>query len=66
MQKAIDILDKYKKIDFGCNVDGLHNVIDMPTKEIQRLEEDKTNVSEKYYSLPDISVSCPVEDDRFK
>lgn len=51
MLKAIELLNDYKKIDFGCNVDELHNEIDIAIKELQKLEEDETNVREKYDSL---------------
>lgn len=66
MLKAIDILNEYKKIDFGCNVDELHNEIDISIKELQKLEEDETIVRKKYDSLSDAVVSCLVEDDIFK
>ena len=62
MLKAIELLNDYKKIDFGCNV----NEIDIAIKELQKLEEDETNVREKYGSLSDAVVSCLVEDDIFK
>lgn len=66
MLKAIELLNDYKKIDFGCNVDELHNEIDIAIKELQKLEEDETIVSKKYGSLSDAVVYCLVEDDIFK
>ena len=66
MLKAKDLLDDYKKIDFGCNVDELHNEIDIAIKELQKLEKNETIVRKKYDSLSDAVVSCLVEDDIFK
>ena len=50
MLKAIDILNDYKKIDFGCNVDELHNEIDEAIKELQELEEDLLETSEQLWN----------------
>ena len=58
MLKAIELLNDYKKIDFGCNVDELHNEIDIAIKELQKLEEDETIVREKYNSLLDTFMDC--------
>ena len=65
MLKAIELLNDYKKIDFGCNVDELHNEIDIAIKELQKLEEDETIVCEKCGSS-DTVIYCFGEDDKFQ
>lgn len=36
--KAIDLLKDYKNIDFGCNMDDLHNEIDKAIKELEEIK----------------------------
>lgn len=36
--KAIELLKNYRNIDFGCDVEGLHNDIDVAIKELEDLE----------------------------
>ena len=33
--KAIELLKDYKNIDFGCNMEGLHNEIDEAIEELE-------------------------------
>ena len=35
--KALELLKEYKSIDFGCNVEELHNNIDEAIQEIEAL-----------------------------
>lgn len=36
--KAIELLKDYKSIDFGCNVEELHNEIDEAIQELEQLK----------------------------
>ena len=36
--KALEILKDYRNIDFGCNMEGLHNEIDEAIKELEELK----------------------------
>ena len=36
--KAIELLKDYRNIDFGCDVEGLHNEIDKAIKDLESLE----------------------------
>ena len=36
--KAIELLKDYSNIDFGCNMEGLHNEIDEAIKELEKLK----------------------------
>ncbi|MFW3413099.1 hypothetical protein ACN9J3_10235 [Aliarcobacter butzleri] len=38
MLEAIKLLNDYKNIDFGCNVEELHNEIDIAIEELEALE----------------------------
>ena len=38
--KAIELLKDYKNIDFGCNMEWLHNEIDEAIKELEEYESD--------------------------
>lgn len=40
MLKAIELLKDYKNIDFGCNVDDLHNQINEAIVELEALSCD--------------------------
>lgn len=49
--KALELLKDYKNIDFGCNMDDLHNEIDEAIKELEEIKnENKSLVKtlEKY------------------
>ena len=35
--KAIELLKEYRSIDFGCNVEELHNEIDEAIQELEQL-----------------------------
>ena len=37
--KAIELLKDYKSIDFGCNVEELHNEIDEAIEELEELQK---------------------------
>ena len=50
MLKAIELLNDYKKIDFGCNVEELHNEIDIAIKELEDLEQDLLETSEQLWN----------------
>ena len=50
MLKAIELLNDYKKIDFGCNVEELHNEIDIAIKELEELEKDLLETSEQLWN----------------
>ena len=47
--KAIDLLKDYKNIDFGCNVEDLHNEIDEAIKELESLQAEYKNLNEYYW-----------------
>ena len=36
--KALELLKDYRNIDFGCNMEGLHNEIDEAIKELEDLQ----------------------------
>ena len=42
--KALELLKDYRNIDFGCNMEGLHNEIDEAIKELEELQEKKSLV----------------------
>ena len=44
--KALELLKDYKNIDFGCNMDDLHNEIDEAIKELQDLQNEKDLLEE--------------------
>lgn len=50
MLKAIELLNDYKQIDFGCNVEELHNEIDKAIKELEELEQDLLETSEQLWN----------------
>ena len=38
--KALELLKDYRNIDFGCNVEELHNEINKAIKELEEYESD--------------------------
>ena len=38
IMKAIELLKDYKNIDFGCNMEGLHNEIDEAIEELEEIK----------------------------
>ena len=36
--RALELLKDYKNIDFGCNMDDLHNEIDEAIKELEEIK----------------------------
>ena len=46
--KAIDLLKEYKSIDFGCNIEELHNDIDEAIKELEALTTTKQTTQSKF------------------
>ena len=36
--KALELLKDYRNIDFGCNMEGLHNEIDEAIKELEEIK----------------------------
>lgn len=39
--KALELLKDYKNIDFGCNMEWLHNEIDEAIEELESLQKEK-------------------------
>ncbi len=39
--KALELLKDYRNIDFGCNMEGLHNEIDEAIEELESLQLEK-------------------------
>ena len=44
--KAIELLKEYKCIDFGCNVEELHNSIDEAIDELEHILKEKDLLEE--------------------
>lgn len=44
--KALELLKDYKNIDFGCNMDDLHNEIDEAIEELESLQKEKDLLEE--------------------
>lgn len=44
--KAIDLLKDYRNIDFGCNMEWLHNEIDEAIKELEEIKKEKALLEE--------------------
>ena len=44
--KALELLKDYKNIDFGCNIDDLHNQIDEAIKELEGIQKEKDLLEE--------------------
>ena len=44
--KALELLKEYKSIDFGCNVEELHNTIDEAIEELENLQKEKDLLEE--------------------
>ncbi len=45
--KALEILKDYKNIDFGCNMDDLHNEIDEAIEEIEKIKNRRRSNSKE-------------------
>ena len=46
--KAIELLKEYRSIDFGCNVEELHNEIDEAIQELELIKNSKPNILLEY------------------
>ena len=44
--KALELLKDYRNIDFGCNMEGLHNEIDEAIEELESLQKEKASLEE--------------------
>lgn len=44
--KSLELLKDYKNIDFGCNMDDLHNEIDEAIEELESLQKEKDLLEE--------------------
>ena len=44
--KALELLKDYRNIDFGCNMEGLHNEIDEAIEELESLQKEKDLLEE--------------------
>ena len=44
--RALELLKDYKNIDFGCNMEGLHNEIDEAIEELESLQKEKDLLEE--------------------
>ena len=44
--KAIELLKDYKNIDFGCNIDDLHNQIEEAIEELESFQKEKDLLEE--------------------
>ena len=44
--KALELLKDYSNIDFGCNMEELHNEIGEAIKELERLQKEKDLLEE--------------------
>ena len=49
--KAIELLKEYRNIDFGCDVEGLHNEIDEAIDEILLVQQELDNLTESNKEL---------------
>lgn len=49
--KALELLKDYRNIDFGCNVEGLHNEIDEAIDEILLVQQELDNLTESNKEL---------------
>lgn len=47
--KALELLKDYKNIDFGCNVDDLHNQINKAIEELESLQAEYEKLNEYYW-----------------
>lgn len=64
--KAIELLKDYKNIDFGCNVEELHNEIDEAIKELEDfLKRNCSNCKFVGYFSPHESLECQNNDCNF-
>ena len=46
--KALELLKDYRNIDFGCNMEGLHNEIDEAIKELEALATIQQTTQSKF------------------
>ena len=44
--KAIELLKDYRNIDFGCNMEGLHNELDEAIDELEQVLKEKDLLEE--------------------
>lgn len=64
--KAIELLKDHKNIDFGCNVEELHNEIDEAIKELEDfLKRNCSNCKFVGYFSPHESLECQNNDCNF-
>ena len=44
--RALELLKDYRNIDFGCNMEELHNEIDEAIEELESLQKEKDLLEE--------------------